>query len=372
MKYIDTGNWVSIINLDNEVTSTHEGRLLNLSKNLVDNRRKALILDFSSVSLLDNTGINALVKLHAYTRTKGTRLLATGLSDTYKDVFAITGIDKGFSVCNSVSKVYIAAGINDKTTAKNVRDKLSLNSRTKALDADFWVGPIRKLKTDSTMGNPVDLNVNGRYTAGPIQGFGQLWEKTYRLDLSDTKLRPIKIINILKSNFPKFQPPENRFFPSSGGIKPGEIVLINADTPGGLVATGVLVLYASKDTFTFITPQGHPEAGWVNFKSFEESGHVIIQIQGLARASDPIYEIAFRVAGSNLQRQIWTHVLESLAKYTGSSAQVQFKAQCIDSSLQWSRFFNVFQNAQISSIMYSISHPSTNSKQPRKSGNNIG
>jgi hypothetical protein len=128
-------------------------------------------------------------------------------------------------------------------------------------------------------------------------------------------------------------------------------VLINASTPGGLVATGVLVLYAAKDTFTFITPEGHPEAGWVTFKSFEENGRVILQIQGLARASDPVYEIAFRIAGSTLQRQTWTYFLESFAKDAGSKAEVQFNAQCLDQSLQWSRFFNVFLNAQIASML---------------------
>jgi len=171
----------------------------------------------------------------------------------------------------------------------------------------------------------------------------------------------------VKRNFPKFQPPENKFFPSARGIEPGEIILINADTPGGLVATGVVVLYAGKDTFTFITPQGHPEAGWVTFKALKENGRVIFQIQGLARASDPVYEIAFRIAGSNLQRQIWTHVLESLAKYTGSSAKVQFNMQCLDNSLHVSNLFNVFQNAQISSMLHSFSNRLQSNKPAKKS-----
>jgi anti-anti-sigma factor len=358
MKYIDISTRISIVNLGKEITSAHEKQLLDVCKKLVDNGRKSLILDFSSVGLLDNTGINALVKLHSCTRRKGTKLLVTGLSETYKNVFALTGINRGFLICNSESEIYQAAEVKDCTTVRNMRGNLSFKEPAKALDAACWAGSVEKLKTGNIKGDPIDLNVNGRHTAGPIQGFGQLWEKTYRLDLSDTKLSPNQLIDILENNFPKFQPPENRFFPSKAGIKTGEVVLINADTPGGLVATGILVLYAGKDTFTFITPQGHPEAGWVTFKSFEEKGHVIMQIKGLARASDPVFEIAFRAAGSKLQRQIWTHVLESLAKYTGSSAQVKFNAERIDSTLQWPRFFNVFRNAQISSIMYSISHQS--------------
>jgi hypothetical protein len=161
----------------------------------------------------------------------------------------------------------------------------------------------------------------------------------------------------MKTNFTGFQPPQNHFYPSERGIKPGEIIIINASTPGGLIATGVLVLYADEHTFTFITPKGHPEAGWVTFTAYEENGSTMMQIQGLARASDPIYEIAFRLAGSNLQQQIWTHVLESLALHVESKTTVQFSRQCLDHSLQWSRFANVFKNAQISSMVYAVSHP---------------
>jgi len=367
MKRIDVGNQVAIIVLDKKLTSANENKLLDISTNLAYGIQKALILDFGGVALLDNTGINTLVKLHACTVRTGTRLLAAGLSKPYRGVFAVTGIDGGFKVCTSKSEVYRATGVNDRATANAIGNHLAMKGNLKAIDAGCWAAPVKELKTGKIPGDPINLNVDGRRTAGPIQGFGQLWEKTYRLDLSGTGISPTRLINMMKKNLPRFQPPENKFFPSKRGIKPGEIILINAETPGGLVATGVIVLYASKDTFTFITPQGHPEAGWVTFKSFKEGKRIIFQIQGLARASDPVYEIAFRVAGSNLQRQIWTHVLKSLAKHTGSYAKVQFNMHCLDNSLHWSNFFNVFQNAQILSIIHSISNRSKASKPVKKS-----
>jgi len=277
------------------------------------------------------------------------------LSKTYRDVFAVTGLDRGIEVCTSKAEVYRELGVNDSATTKAIGSHLTIKGNRKAIDADNWSGPVKRLKTGKIPGDPINLNVDGRRTAGPIQGFGKLWEKTYRVDLSDTGLSPTRLISIMKRNFPKFQPPENKFFPTEKGIKPGEIILINAVTPGGLVATGVLVLYVGRDTFTFITPEGHPEAGWVTFKALKEGERVIFQIQGLARASDPAYEIAFRMAGSNLQRQIWTHVLESLVKHTGSSAKVQFSMQCLDDSLHLSNFFNIFKNAQMLSMLHSIS-----------------
>jgi hypothetical protein len=112
-----------------------------------------------------------------------------------------------------------------------------------------------------------------------------------------------------------------------------------------------MVLYAGETGFTFITPEGHPESGWVTFSAEENAGSITIQIQGLARASDPVYEVAFRLAGSKLQQGIWTHVLQSLLKYVGSNSQIEVAPVCLDKKLQWSKFFNVFSNAQIFTIL---------------------
>jgi anti-anti-sigma factor len=333
--------------LDQVFTSKSERELFDILEQSGVDRGKPLILDFTGVESLDNTGINVLVKLYVRAKKTQNHLFAIGLSSPYRNVFEVAGLDKIFHINTRASVMFKMASL---TGSREV-------TRAESQAESHWSTTTGKLKVSAAPGQAINLNVNGRRTAGPVQGFGQLWEKTYRADLSDTRLTPAQIISAVKSKFPELQPPENRFYPSDRGIAPGEIVLINALTPGGLVATGVLVLYADEDTFTFITPQGHPEAGWVTFRSFEDGGRTILQIQGLARASDPIYELAFRFAGSQIQEKIWRHVLESTAKFTGGAAQVQIEKKCLDTSLQWSRFFNVFQNAQILSMLHSITHP---------------
>jgi len=357
MNRVDVDKKTAVIALDKQFTSASGEELFSLTGALDIGLPKIVVLDFGGVELLDNTGINVLVKLHAFAKKTHSGLLVTGLQELYRNVFAVSGIDEGFTICANEQDIIRAGNIKDSQAMRMLAGLLIKVDSPKGVDAECWANPVPKINVNGMPAKAINLNVQGRQPAGPIQGFGQLWEKTYRIDLSDTGLKPEQIISTLKERFPEFQPPENRFFPSPQGIKPGEVVLINASTPGGLVATGVVVLYASKDTFTFIVPQGHPEAGWVTFKSFEEGGRVILQIQGLARASDPVYEIAFRVAGSTLQRQIWTHFLGSFASHAGSKAEVQFNAHCLDPSLQWSRFFNVFLNAQISSMLYNIAHP---------------
>ena len=69
-----------------------------------------------------------------------------------------------------------------------------------------------------------------------------------------------------KAEFPSFWPAGNRFFAPLTGIQPGEVALSRARSGGGMkLSTGVLVLYADEESFTFMTPQGHMFAGWVTF-----------------------------------------------------------------------------------------------------------
>lgn len=342
MEIIDAGNHTSLIRLGSEFSDACETELFSLLDQSASRPDRWLFLDFSEVTFMYSSGINTLVKLFIRGRNSHVRVAATGLNQRLREIFVAAGLEQAYHITRKTKGLPVSPGLPDKPVPVNGAD---------------WAMPVKKLAVPQMPSEAINLNVNGRTTAGPLQGFGQLWEKTYLVDLSDTGLTPAQIIETLKKHFPLFQPEENRFYPSVNGIRPGEIILINARTPGGLVATGVRVLYAGETSFTFITPQGHPEAGWVTFKAFVEDGRTMMQIRGLARASDLVYEIAFRIAGSKLQQGIWTHVLESLARHTTSSGKVEFRKECLDGSLQWSRIFNVFQNAQILSILYVISHP---------------
>ena len=77
-----------------------------------------------------------------------------------------------------------------------------------------------------------------------------------------------------------------------------------------------------------------------------------MQIQGLARASDPVYEAAFRTVGSKMQVRIWNHVLTSLATHLGVPADITIDPVCVDTGVQWSQIFNVWYNAQIRTLLY--------------------
>ena len=225
-------------------------------------------------------------------------------------------------------------------------------------DIPQWAQPISKLKVNDVPGGAINLNVDGRQVVSPIHGFGPLWQKTYRVRLSGIDASPAEVIKSWKANFQAFQPPENRFIPTLAGIQPGEVVLINATVSGFPVATGMLVLFVDDESFTLMTPEGHPESGWNTFSAYEEDGSTVAQVQSLARSTDPLFEFGFRfLGGAKQQERIWQFVLESLAARFGVRGQVQYSKILIDPRFQWSQAKNVWKNAIVRSFFYQLAAP---------------
>ena len=215
-----------------------------------------------------------------------------------------------------------------------------------------WAKPVPELRVSEVPIGAVNLNVEGRQLVSPLQGFGQLWQKTYRVRLSGLSTSTREVVDFIKGQLPELMPADSQFYPSVTGVQPGEVVLINATLPGipgGVpVSTGVMVLYADDESFTLMCPEGHPEAGWNTFSAYEEEGTIVVQIQSLGRANDPIFEFGFRfLGGSAQQERIWRHVLENLAAHYQVAGQVQTQKSLVDPRLQWSEAKNIWHNSVI-------------------------
>jgi hypothetical protein len=226
--------------------------------------------------------------------------------------------------------------------------------QTESRDAAHWAAPVSKLEVSDVPSGAVSLNVEGRHVVGPLQGFGQLWQKTYRLRLADVEVSPDDVVSHLKQTLPEYMPDDSRFYPSVTGVEPGEVVLINATLPGVpfSIATGVLVLYSDDESFTLMCPEGHPESGWNTFSAYDEDGITVAQIQSLARANDPVFEFGFRfMGGSKQQERIWNGVLTRLAKHYGVTAQVETRKSLVDNRIQWSQAKNVWFNSALRSVV---------------------
>ncbi len=110
----------------------------------------------------------------------------------------------------------------------------------KPRDAAYWAQQVSSLKVSRVPTGALNLNVEGRRAVGPLEGFGPMWQKTYRISLSGTTVQPAEVIKTWKEHFPEFWPAGSRFYGPLTGIAPGEVALLNLAMPGGMqLSTGV-------------------------------------------------------------------------------------------------------------------------------------
>jgi hypothetical protein len=229
-------------------------------------------------------------------------------------------------------------------------------------DAANWARPVDKFDAGAAPAHAINLNVAGRRATGPLQGFGQMWQKTYRIRLTGAQVTPQEVIREWKAHFPEFWPKGNNFYACMTNIEPGEVAVLNLAMPGGMkLSTGVRVIYADDESFSFMTPQGHQFASIITFSAYDEDGTTVVQIQPLLRASDPIYEMGVRVGFVfRTEDRFWHATLRNLAAYLGvkdvKDLTIEQKNVMIDRHVQWSEARNVWHNAAIRTAVYMPVH----------------
>jgi hypothetical protein len=230
-------------------------------------------------------------------------------------------------------------------------------------DTQNWAPPVERLRA---MGMPADAPnlVDGRRLVGPLQGFGKMWQKTYRVRMTGAQVTPASLIETWKQSFSSLWPSGNRFYAPLTGIEPGEVALISLAAGPMRLSTGVMVLYSDAESFTLMTPQGHMFAGWITFSAFESPAAsendppgCVAQVQVLMRAQDPISEIGLALGGHKAEDRFWSSTLCSLAAQFGSLAEPEAQVACVDPRRRWSQAGNVWHNAGIRSGLYMAGAP---------------
>lgn len=232
-------------------------------------------------------------------------------------------------------------------------------------DKSSWAAPVLKLHIGDTPQGATNINLEGRQLTGALQGFGQMWQKTYRVQLKGVTLSAADVMSVWKAEFPNFLPPESRFYPTMTGIQPGQVIFIDLKLPVFTkrlniipVSAGVMVLYADETQFTVMTPQGFVVSGWNTFSVLQEEGGLVAQIQSLDRATDPIYELGTMfMGGARRQEENWLHTLGELAKRFGVAETATMQKVLVDPRWQWKEAKNVWQNASIRTFFHDLSAP---------------
>ena len=220
---------------------------------------------------------------------------------------------------------------------------------TEPRNAENWAKPVETFHVDDSVEGAHKGNVEGRKPTGPLQGFGQLWQKSYRVAIPGPT--PEEVIETWKNHFGDFWYPSNKFYAPAAGIAPGEIAVIAGGKGPTKVTTGVRVIYADDRSWSYMTPEGHPWAAIITFSAHEADEATEARIDLLVRANDPLYEASFRVYTSRLEDKIWNHTLTQLAGHFGSEAPVEMQAALIDKKRQWNQFGNIWKNSAVRTLL---------------------
>ncbi len=226
-------------------------------------------------------------------------------------------------------------------------------------DTDSWARPVDKLSTTAVTGG-MDT-VTGRRVAGPIQGFGQMWQKTFSVRLDGVDMTPETLVAFWKERFPTFWPRGARFYAPLSGIKPGEVALLEIPpVPGSPVkmSTGVMVIYADSESFTFMTPEGHALSAWITFSAFRDGDTTVAQAQALERTSDPFIELTYIFGANRANDRFWEQTLENLARSVGvASPEVTARKVCVDRKRQWKYVRNLRHSAAVNMAVGTVTAP---------------
>lgn len=222
-------------------------------------------------------------------------------------------------------------------------------------DLANWATAVRRLQVSQVPDGVDNINVDGRRVVGAIQGFGQLWRKTYRIRLEGAAVTPAEVIAVWKQRFASFWPAGSRFHSPEGGLAPGVVVLLEQLLPGHLrLSSGVMLLYADEVSFTVMSAQGHPFAGWNTFSAFEADGVTIAEVQVLMRADDPLFELAMVLFAHRMEDRHWQETLHNLAAHFGARASVAYQKVRLDRRRQWSKAGNLWYNAAVGSALHTL------------------
>ncbi|MCE7982506.1 MAG: hypothetical protein DYG89_15045 [Caldilinea sp. CFX5] len=228
-----------------------------------------------------------------------------------------------------------------------------------------WAKPVDRLAVGDLPADAVNLNVDRRHLSGPVRGFGQLWQKSYRITFAGAAPAPDEVIREWKTHFSEFWPPGHRFFATVAAIKPGDVAVLNLAGPGGvsipggapLIATGVMVIYADDESFSFMTSEGHPFAGLITFSAAREDDQTRAQIQALVRANDPLYELMMRLGMSKVEDEFWCATLQQLAAHFGATGQPIQQSVLVDTQVRWREAKNIWHNAALRTALYTLTAP---------------
>jgi len=100
----------AILRISGDITSGSDGDLTAAYAAAVDGGARTVILDFAGLAYMNSGGIGLLVTLLVRAQRAGVHLMATGLSDHYRQIFELTRLDEAITIHDDEATAVAAAG----------------------------------------------------------------------------------------------------------------------------------------------------------------------------------------------------------------------------------------------------------------------
>lgn len=160
-------------------------------------------------------------------------------------------------------------------------------------------------------------------------GSGPLLQRDYWAVVSNCRVPPSAVGEVLATHFPEFSPtalasfcrPVNEERP----LEVGDELEVKIRMAGTF---GVRVLHRDSNSITLGTLEGHPEAGRITFGAYpNDAGDTVLHIRSRARSSTAMRFAEYIAAGESMQTNTWTDFLNKLACTIGEEVLGEIHAE---------------------------------------------
>jgi uncharacterized protein (UPF0548 family) len=155
----------------------------------------------------------------------------------------------------------------------------------------------------------------------PVDGEGASFHRRYRVQIAGSKFTASALIREVGLRFNQLSPTALAEFEKVKG-KPWSLevgdefdIQILGPWNGSVRVSEVL-----PESFSFVTLEGHPEAGQIRFRAAllpGRRGAVSFEIVSWARSRDAVVALAYGAGGKEVQKNAWVQFLEAIVELSG-------------------------------------------------------
>jgi anti-sigma B factor antagonist len=99
----------SVIDIEGEVTAAAENALMDAYTEATSAGARNIILNFAGLEYMNSSGIGLLVTLLIRVQRQKQRLMATNLSEHYRQIFELTRLNEAIKITSSETEAVAAA-----------------------------------------------------------------------------------------------------------------------------------------------------------------------------------------------------------------------------------------------------------------------